>query len=123
MIQKGGLCPLTSLPLMIEFSVCSPSWCSTREELAWRERFFEGLQNYMQNKNERNENKIILGDLNCTIDKIDRDGENKRQRLYRCCSNYTLSKPSWIMEKGESRFPRVHLLRWVFCHDSRIDMI
>ena len=46
----------------------------------------------MQNKNERNENKIMLGDLNCTMDKIDRDGENKTQRLYRCCSNYTLSK-------------------------------
>ena len=29
----------------------------------------------MQNKNEGNENKIILGDLNCTMDKIDRDGE------------------------------------------------
>ena len=25
---------------------------------------FEGLQNYMRNKNERNENKIMLGDLN-----------------------------------------------------------
>ena len=25
--------------------------------------FFEGLQNYMQNKNEGNENKIIIGDL------------------------------------------------------------
>ena len=122
-IQKGGLCPLRSLPLMIEFSVCAPSWCSTREELACGERFFEGLQNYMQNKNERNENKVILGDLNCTIDKIDRDGENKRQRLYRCCSNYTLSKPSWIMEKGESRFPRVHLLRWVFCQESKIDRV
>ena len=46
----------------------------------------------MQNKNERNENKIMLGDLNCTMDKIDRDGENKTQRLYRCCSNYALSK-------------------------------
>ena len=55
-------------------------------------RFFEGLQNYMQNKNEGNENKIMLGDLNCTMDKIDRDGENKTQRLYRCCSNYALSK-------------------------------
>ena len=44
----------------------------------------------MQNKNEGNENKIILGDLNCAMDKIDRDGENKRQRLYRCCSNYAL---------------------------------
>ena len=46
----------------------------------------------MQNKNEGNENKIMLGVLNCTMDKIDRDGENKTQRLYRCCSNYTLSK-------------------------------
>ena len=36
----------------------------------------------MQNKNEGNENKIMLGVLNCTIDKIYRDGENKIQRLY-----------------------------------------
>ena len=43
--------------------------------------FFEGLQNYMQNKNEGNENKIILGDLNCTKDKKYRGGENKTQRL------------------------------------------
>ena len=27
-----------------------------------------------------NENKII-GDLNCTMDKIDRDGENKTQNI------------------------------------------
>ena len=46
----------------------------------------------MQNKNEGNKNKIMLGDLNCTMDKIDRDGENKTQRLYRCCSYYALSK-------------------------------
>ena len=46
----------------------------------------------MQNKNEENENKIILVVLNCTIDKIDRDGENKTQRLYRCWCNYSLSK-------------------------------
>ena len=46
----------------------------------------------MQNKNEGSENKIILGDLNCTMDKIGRDGENKTQRLHRCCSNYALSK-------------------------------
>ena len=26
------------------------------------------------------------------MNKIDRDGENKKQRLYRCCSNYALSK-------------------------------
>ena len=46
----------------------------------------------MQNKNEGNENKIILGDLNCIMDKIDRDGENKTQRLYMCCLSYALSK-------------------------------
>ena len=46
----------------------------------------------MQNKNEGNENKIMLGALNCTMDKIDRDDENKTQRLFRCCSNYALSK-------------------------------
>ena len=46
----------------------------------------------MHNKNEGNEYKIMLGDVNCTMDKIDRDGENKTQRLYRCCSNYVLSK-------------------------------
>ena len=46
----------------------------------------------MENKNEGNENKIILGDFNCTMDKMYRDGENKTQRLYRLCSNYALSK-------------------------------
>ena len=35
----------------------------------------------MQNKNEGSENKIMLGDLNCTMDKVDRDGENKTQIL------------------------------------------
>ena len=34
----------------------------------------------------------MVGYLNCPMDKIDRDGENKTQRLYRCCSNYALSK-------------------------------
>ena len=53
----------------------------TRELLALG-RFFEGLQNYMENKNEGNENKIILGDFNCIMDKMDRDGENKTRRLY-----------------------------------------
>ena len=74
-----------------ESSVCASSGYSTREQLA-RGRFFEGLQNYMQNKNEGNENKIMLGDLNSSIDKIDRDGENKTHRVYRCCSTYALSK-------------------------------
>ena len=46
----------------------------------------------MQNKNEGKESKIMVGDLNCTMDKIDRVGENKTQRLYRCCSSYARSK-------------------------------
>ena len=35
----------------------------------------------MQNKNEGNKKKIMIGDLNYTLDKIDRDGENKTQTL------------------------------------------
>ena len=42
-----------------ESSVCSPSGYSTREQLA-RGCFFEGLQKYMQNKNEGNENKGMV---------------------------------------------------------------
>ena len=71
--------------------VYAPSGYSTRKQLD-RGRFFEGLQNYMENKNKGNENKIILEDFNCTMDKINRDGENKTQRLYKCCSSYALSK-------------------------------
>ena len=49
----------------------------------------------MENKNEGKENKIILRDFNCTMDKVDRYGGNKIQRLYRCCSYYIL-----IVDKG-----------------------
>ena len=35
----------------------------------------------MENKNERNENKIVLGGFNSTVDKMDRDDENETQRL------------------------------------------
>ena len=38
----------------------------------------------MENKNKRNENKIILEDYNCTMNKMERDGENKTQRLQLC---------------------------------------
>ena len=51
-----------------------------------------GLQNYVENENEKNEIKIILGAFNCTMVKMDKDGENKTQRLHRCCSNYALSR-------------------------------
>ena len=62
------------------FCFYDPSGYSTREQLE-RGRFFEGLQKYMENKNKGYENKTILEDFNCTKDKMDRDGVNKRQRL------------------------------------------
>ena len=68
----------------------APSEHSNRKELT-KGHFFEGLQNYMENKNMGNENNIILGDFNRTMDKMDRDGGNKIQRIYRCRSNYELS--------------------------------
>ena len=67
--------------------VYAPSVHNTREQLA-RGRFFEGLQNYTENKNEGNESKIIHGDFNCAMDKMEGDGRNKT--LYRCHFNYAL---------------------------------
>ena len=61
--------------------VCAPSGHCTREQLI-KGRFFEGLQNYMENKCEGNENKILLGDFNITIGIMDRDGGNKTLRSY-----------------------------------------
>ena len=57
----------------------------------------------MENKKEGNENKIILGDFNCTMDKMDRYGGNKTQRLYRCCSNYALIVDNGLKIYGEGR--------------------
>ena len=45
----------------------------------------------MKNKNEGNENKTILGDFNCTMDKMERDGRNKT--VYKFHFNYAMSKP------------------------------
>ena len=64
---------------------CTHSRHNIREQLV-RGRFFESLQNCMENKCAGNENKIILGHFNITMDKMDSDGGNKTQRLYRCCS-------------------------------------
>ena len=46
----------------------------------------------------------MLGQLNCTKDKIDRDGENKTQRLHRCCSNYANNgiEDPWRRENPDS---------------------
>ena len=43
----------------------------------------------MENENVGNENKIILGDFNCTMDEMERDGRNKT--LYKCHFNDGLS--------------------------------
>ena len=51
----------------------------------------------MENKNEGSKNKIMHGDLNCTMDKIDRDGENKTKILYRSAPITPCQNSSWIM--------------------------
>ena len=83
--------------------IYAPSGHSNREQLV-RGRFFEGLQNYIENKTEGNENKIIIGDFNCTLDKKDRDEGNKTQKRYRCHSNCALSKI--VMDNGLEDFWR-----------------
>ena len=45
----------------------------------------------MENKKEKG-NKITLEHFNCTMNKMDSDGENKTQKFYCYCSSYTLSK-------------------------------
>ena len=57
----------------------------------------------MENKNEGNKNKIILGDFNCTMDKIDRYGGYKTQRLYRYCSYYALNVDNGLRIYGKGR--------------------
>ena len=61
----------------------------------------------MENKDERNENKIILGDFNCTKDKMDRYGGNKTQILYRYCFYYALNVDDGlrIYEEGRTQIP------------------
>ena len=56
--------------------IYAPSGHSNREQLI-RRRFFEELLNYIDHKFEGNENKIILGDFNCTLSQIDRDERKK----------------------------------------------
>ena len=42
--------------------------------------FFEELQTYMKKKIQGNENKIIIGDFNCILDKMGGNKGNKRQK-------------------------------------------
>ena len=57
----------------------------------------------MENYNEGNEKEIMLGNFNCTMDKMDKYGGNKAQRLYRCCSNYAHIVNNGLRIYGEGR--------------------
>ena len=90
LIQKRGLYPLRLLPLM---RVLFVPFQSVAPESSWLGgTFLKYYKKICKIKNEGNENKMMLGVLNCTMDKINRVGENKTQRLCSCCSNYALSK-------------------------------
>ena len=70
----------------------------------------------MENKNEGNKSKIILGDFNCTMDKMDRDGRNKT--LCKCHFNYALSK--LIVDNGlDDQWKRENSDSSEFTHYSR----
>ena len=78
-------------------SVYAPSEHSTRKQLT-RGRFFEELQNYMENKNMENENKIIIGDFDCAMDKKGTDGGNKIQKFIDVVPIMHRQNSSWIMD-------------------------
>ena len=80
----------------------APSENSTRKRLT-RGRFFEGLLNHMESENKK---KIGLGRLNCTKDKMDRNGGNKTQIICRVVPIISCQNSSWIMGSriyGEGR--------------------
>ena len=93
-IQKGDLCPLRLLSLIKEFSVIVPLQ-GIAPESSWLKDVSLKDCKIIWKTNEINEYKILLGDFNITVDKMDRNGGNKTQRLYRYLSKgprYTLIK-------------------------------
>ena len=95
---------------MTKFSMFAPSGFNTGEQLA-RRNFFEGLHNFMKNKRDGNESKIILEDFNCIMDKMDKDGGNKTQRLcinmvlIMSCQNLSCKMGSRIYGEGKNQIP------------------
>ena len=75
--EKEGLCLLRLLHSLYDRILCiyALSGYSTREQSA-RGSFLKEVQNYIETKNQGNENKIILGDFNCTMEKMDRYAGN-----------------------------------------------
>ena len=86
LIQKGGLCPLRLLPLMRVLFV--PLQGIAPENSWLGDAFLKDYKIICKIEMREMKTKYCFGDLNCTMDKIERDGKNKTQRLYRCCSNY-----------------------------------
>ena len=56
----------------------------------------------MENK-KGNESKIILGDFNSIVDKMERYGWNKTQRFYGCCFYYVFNVDNGLRIYGEGR--------------------
>ena len=76
--------------------VYAPLGYSTRKQLT-RECFFEELQNYMKNKNKRNENRIILGEFTCTMNKMNEDGGNKSKEFIDVVPIMLYQNSLWMM--------------------------
>ena len=57
------------------FCVYSTSEHNMRKKLP-RGNFFEGEQNYVENKNKRNESKVILVEFNSALNNLGMDGGN-----------------------------------------------
>ena len=96
--------------------VYAPSEHSTREQLV-RGRFFVGMQTYMENKTQGNQNKIILGDFNYAMDRK-RTGILEIKKNYRFCSNFTLSKLI-IDNRLEDQWRRENPVTSEFTHYDR----
>ena len=92
MIQNGGLCPLKLLPLIAVLSVFMSLQAITPGNSWLGSIPGKGYKIIWNKKIEGNDNKIILGDFNFAMDKINKEGRNETQRLYRCDSKNALSK-------------------------------
>ena len=84
-------------------------------------RFFEGLQDYMENENKGNENKIILEDFRSRIDRVYADtkiaNNNKINHImisftdhYNAISIDRLSSKTKIGKDSSKRFMKIILL-------------
>ena len=93
----GKLYIKVSRLLLLMKVLCLCPFRVQHQRRAGQGRFFEGLQNYMQNENEGNENKIMPGDLNCTMDKQTGMVKIKHQDFICAVPIMTCQNSLWIM--------------------------